>query len=285
MTFTSTAAVVLPFTTDLESVEYSIQGILDHRFRGSTQIREGIYEAADYFIGSERSPRRRAIVVITDNLGGHKRSEAAAVTNLWEADAVLSGIVTPRHIPRGLPRPRGFPDDPIDPIAERLLERSSAGIDGIAQKTGGDALHSDAPGAALAEMMHRIRSRYSLYYRMPEGSPGSLRSIRVELSSKSKGFPSGQVQARRGYRIRGRQGADMALLNYSGTHVQHRLRVAIILWGLLLALCGASAQQSNPTSGSFAQIVSGAGITTTITLVNTGGTSAQVHLRFLTDEG
>jgi VWFA-related protein len=118
MTFTSTAAIVLPFTTDLKSVEHSIQGILDHRFRGGTQIREGIYEAADYFIGSERSQRRRAIVVITDNLGGHKRSEAAVVTNLWEADAILSGIVTPRHIPRGLPRPSGFPDNPIDPIAD-----------------------------------------------------------------------------------------------------------------------------------------------------------------------
>ena len=77
----------------------------------------------------------------------------------------------------------------------------------------------------------------------------------------------------------------MASLHCSGTHVQHRLRVAIILWGVLLGMCGASAQQSNPTSGSFAQIVSGGGITSTITLVNTGGTSAQVHLKFLTDEG
>jgi hypothetical protein len=77
----------------------------------------------------------------------------------------------------------------------------------------------------------------------------------------------------------------MVSLHYSGTHIQHRLRVGIMLWGIFLALCGASAQQLNPTSGSFAQIVAGAGITTTITLVNTGGTSAQVHLRFLTDEG
>ena len=72
MTFTSSAAVVSPFTTDLESVEHTIRGILDHHFRGNTQIREGIYQAADYFIRSERSQRRRAILVITDNMGGHK---------------------------------------------------------------------------------------------------------------------------------------------------------------------------------------------------------------------
>jgi len=77
----------------------------------------------------------------------------------------------------------------------------------------------------------------------------------------------------------------MASLHYGGTHIQHRIRVGMMLSGIFLALCGASAQQSNPTSGSFAQIVSGAGITTTITLVNTGETSAQIHLRFLTDEG
>jgi VWFA-related protein len=196
MTFTSRATVVSPLTTDLESVEHSIRGILDHKFRGNTQIREGIYEAADYFIGSERSQRRRAILVITDNIGGHKRSEAAVVTNLWEADAVLSGIVVP---PR---RSRGVSNDPFGLIGESLLAKMFAGIDGIAQKTGGDALHSDAPGAGLSQMMHRIRSRYSLYYRMPDGTPGSFRSIRVELASGAAvRFPGAHVSARRGYRL------------------------------------------------------------------------------------
>jgi len=190
MTFTSTATVVAPLTSDIESVEHSIRGILDHRFRGNTQIREGIYEAADYFIGSERSQRRRAILVITDNIGGHKRSEAEVVTNLWEADAVLSGIVVPPRKPRGA---RSFP----------FSEKMFAGIDGIAQKTGGDALRSDDPGAGLSQMMHRIRSRYSLYYRMPAGTPGSFRSIRVELASGAAArFPGARVSARRGYRLR-----------------------------------------------------------------------------------
>jgi len=184
--------VVAPFTADLESVEHSIRGLLDHRFRGNTQIREGIYEAADYFIRSERSQRRRAILVITDNIGGHKRSEGAVVTNLWEADAVLSGIVVP---PR---RPRGDTIDPFGPIIAKMF----AGIDGIAQKTGGDALRSDAPGAGLSQMMHRIRSLYSLYYRMPDGTPGSFRTIRVDLASGAVArFPGAHVSARRGYRL------------------------------------------------------------------------------------
>jgi VWFA-related protein len=189
MTFTSTATLASPFTTNFESIENDIRGILDHRFRGNTQIREGIYEAADYFIGSERSQRRRAILVITDNIGGHKRSEAAVVSNLWEADAVLSGIVVPPRKPLGAV---------IVPFSEKMF----AGIDGIAQKTGGDALRSGTPGAGFSQMMHRIRSRYSLYYRMPDGRPGSVRSIHVELASDAKArFPGAHVSARRGYRL------------------------------------------------------------------------------------
>ena len=196
MTFTSKATVVAPFTADLESVEHSIRGILDHRFRGNTQIREGIYEAANYFIGSERSQRRRAILVITDNFGGHKRSQTAVVTNLWEADAVLSGIVVP------LRRPPGASNDPLGLLVEGLVAKMFAGIDEIAQKTGGDAIHSDDPGADLAQTMHRIRSRYSLYYRMPDGTPGSFRSIRVDLASGAVArFPGAYVSARRGYRL------------------------------------------------------------------------------------
>src|ERR1700682_5605313 len=114
MTFTTGASLVSPFTTDLDSVERDIRGILNRPFRGGTQIREAIYEAANYFLASGRSQRRRAILIITDNLGGHRRSEAAVVTNLWEADAVLSGIVV---------SPRGSGGAPKDSLAELLVAK------------------------------------------------------------------------------------------------------------------------------------------------------------------
>ena len=189
MTFTSRANLVSPFTTDLDSVEHDIRGIINRPFRGSTQIREAIYEAADYFLASGRSQRRRAILIVTDNFGGHRRSEAAVVTNLWEADAILSGIVVPPRRPRGAP---------ADPIAKLMF----AGIDAIAQKTGGEALHSDDPGTALWQMIHRIRNRYSLYYPTPKGTPGSIRSVRVQLSDEARHRLQGaQVLARKTYTL------------------------------------------------------------------------------------
>jgi len=193
MTFTSGANLVSPFTTDLDSVEHGMRGILNRPFRGGTQIREAIYEAANYFLATGRSQRRRAILIITDNLGGHKRSESAVVTNLWEADAVLSGIVVP---PR---RPRGSRNDPL---AELMLSKMFAGIDAIAEKTGGEALHSADPGSELTQMIHRIRNRYSLYYPTPKATPGSVRSIRVELTAEAQEHLHGaHVLARRAYTL------------------------------------------------------------------------------------
>jgi hypothetical protein len=56
-----------------------------------------------------------------------------------------------------------------------------------------------------------------------------------------------------------------------------------IFFGLSCATGIAFAQPSG--SGSFAQIASGAGLTSTITLVNTGGTQAEVNLKFFADDG
>jgi hypothetical protein len=56
-----------------------------------------------------------------------------------------------------------------------------------------------------------------------------------------------------------------------------------IFFGLSCATGIAFAQALG--SGSFAQIASGAGLTSTITLINTGGTQAEVHLKFFGDDG
>ena len=86
------------------------------------------------------------------------------------------------------------------------MARMFAGIDAIAQKTGGEALHSDDPGSELAQMMHRIRNRYSLYYPTPKGAPGaelgSVRSIRVELTAEAQEhFNGARILARKAYTL------------------------------------------------------------------------------------
>jgi hypothetical protein len=76
----------------------------------------------------------------------------------------------------------------------------SEGMEGIAEKTGGDALKAGDPGEAFREVMHRIRQRYSFYYAMPQGKGGEQRQVRVELSSDALSrYPNGRVRSRKGY--------------------------------------------------------------------------------------
>ena len=70
----------------------------------------------------------------------------------------------------------------------------------ITEKTGGDFIHSGDPGSDFQESMRRIRSRYSIYYGMPQSKPGARRSLHVELSAEAaRRNPKARVRARTGY--------------------------------------------------------------------------------------
>ena len=194
MVFNARSRVVLPFSEDLDSVERSIQqDVLGLRFGGGTLIQQAADDAANRFLGESHSLRRRAVLIVTDNVGLRTRRQQSVVRDFWEADALLSGLII-----RG-----GFLHEtrPIMNVLapETLLMR--AGMKGIAEQTGGDTINSSNGGSAFQEMMQRIRSRYSLDYIMPPGKPGVTRTIHVELSQEAqRRFPKAKVRARRGYR-------------------------------------------------------------------------------------
>ena len=194
MVFNARSRVVLPFSEDLDTVERSIQqDVLGLRFGGGTLIQQAADDAANRFLGESRSQRRRAVLIVTDNVGLRTRREQSVVRDFWEADALLSGLII-----RG-----GFLHETrqiMNVLApETLLMR--AGMKGIAEQTGGDTINSSNGGSAFQEMVQRIRTRYSLDYIMPPSQPGVTRTIHVELSQEAqRRFPKAKVRARRGYR-------------------------------------------------------------------------------------
>jgi hypothetical protein len=162
------------------------------RFGGGTLIQAAVDAAALRLMKEPRSERRRAVLIITDDYGVRTRREQSVVRDFWEADAILSGLIVRNAGVQAL--------NTVGTILgpQNLLLR--AGMKGIAAKTGGDTIQSGDAGAAFQESMHRIRSRYSLYYVQPEGKPGSTRSIRVELAGDATArFPAAHVRARTGY--------------------------------------------------------------------------------------
>jgi Ca-activated chloride channel family protein len=193
MVFNSHSWELAPFTEDLDAVAHTLQDSLTRqRFGGGTLIQSAVDDAALRLKAEKRTERRRAVLIVTDNIGTRTRREETVVRDFWEADAILSGLI--------IANPKYQTVNTVATIMgpQRLLLQ--AGMKGIAQKTGGDAIKSDDPGRAFQEMMHRIRSRYSLYYPLPQDKPGKPRTIRVELAGEAaRANPKAIVRARRGY--------------------------------------------------------------------------------------
>jgi len=201
MTFHGSSTLVAPFTEDLNAVARTINDdVVDGRFGGGTHLLAGVDDAAEYFLREPRSQRRRAVLILTDNFGQRSRRASTVIHHLWEADAVLSGLII-RSPGETAVRTAMMVSSPLTILIQE-------GMSGVAEKTGGDTIKADDAGDALRNSMRRIRLRYSLYYAMPPGNPGEQRQIKVELSPDALSrHPAAQVRARKGYLVPGGKGS------------------------------------------------------------------------------
>jgi Mg-chelatase subunit ChlD len=138
------AGVVQEFTDDFSQVSAAIRATLNRT--SSSAIQKAVDEAARYFLQQPRTGRRRAVLAITDNRGNSRNG--SALPDLWEADAVLAGVVI---------------SNPANVVIFSIVQPQSlflGGIGDIAEKTGGDLLKSDDPGEGLRQMIQRLRARY-----------------------------------------------------------------------------------------------------------------------------
>jgi VWFA-related protein len=193
MTFHRRSQIVAPFTNDLEEVERTINDrVLGGKFRGATHLLAAVDDAAKYFLEQPRTQRRRAVLILTDNYGQRSRRASTVIHHLWEADALLSGLIVRRAGESAI--------NTMAMVTNPLIAALSEGMEGVAEKTGGDTLKADDPGESFREVMRRIRKRYSLYYAMPQAKPGEQRQVRVELTGEAlQRNPSARVRARKGY--------------------------------------------------------------------------------------
>jgi VWFA-related protein len=175
--------LLFPFTDDLKQAAANVDRVVDVKFGGGTHILSSINDAAGYLQKNGDPRRRRAILIITDNEGQSSMGERKVVDRMWAADVVLCGLIVKSH-----------GDTDFRMAAEDML--------GAAAKTGGEVVNANDPGQSFREMLRRLRKRYSLYYAMPAGKPGSTRRVAVELSAAAKQqHPTAQVLARKGYLI------------------------------------------------------------------------------------
>jgi VWFA-related protein len=189
MSFNTGVWTEAPFTADLNALGTRlVQRIRQTRFAGGTYILSAVDQAAKYLLHQPAAHRRRAVLIFTDDEGYGSTSPKVPTRDLWDADAVLSGLI--------IPADRG-----VTPFA--LTVSGDDYVEKVAAETGGEVVKADPPGPAFRDMLMRMRKRYTLYYPMPPGKSGQTRKVAVDLSPAAKKlYPDAAVLARKGYVVR-----------------------------------------------------------------------------------
>jgi hypothetical protein len=179
MAFTKTTALLQPLTADSNAVTHGIRAALSVRIGLDTDINQALWAAADY-LHQAGGAARRAILILTDNVQDTDVPDSLVDEQISEAGAVLDGLLLRGPIP--VPRV------------------THPGILGFARNSGGEVIEGNQPAERLAEMIRRIKFRYSLHFRPVESSSARPRRIRLGLTDEARRrYPKAVIRARRFY--------------------------------------------------------------------------------------
>ncbi len=183
MAYTSFTSEIAPFTNDLDAVNSSILlKVLSLKFTGDANTSLAAADAAKRFLHEPVTARRRAVLVITDKVSPRASTDAAAIRQLWQSDAVLGELIIEK------------------PGANKVVQ---PGTNPLADRTGGATIIAGDPGPAFQDSLRRLRRRYTLYYPLPDAAPGTERTIDVRLTPDARArFPGAAIRARTGYVVR-----------------------------------------------------------------------------------
>jgi len=191
MAFARKQNVTLDLTGDLDTVAQKIRETAQDETLGSaTLINDALLAAARHMENATAEEGRRAVLILTDNLGLNFQSpDQPVIDALNRANTVLNAIVVGRGSRPGPPRDGGYRNPDFTP----------PDVFSISEVTGGEAVRADKAGQAFSRMIERIRTRYSLHFNKPEAAQG-LRQVRVELTPAAKlRYPRSVIRARQSY--------------------------------------------------------------------------------------
>lgn len=191
MVFARSRRVRLDFTDNLDRVVDDLkEAIHDESVGSTTEINNALLDAAKYVREKAGESSRRSILILTDNRGlNHKSPDEPVIRSLDDANILLNAMVVGRA-ERPAPATPGHYKDP---------DYTPPDVFTIAEATGGEAVKATNTGQVFREMIARIRTRYSLQYKQPEGAKG-YRRVTVDLSPAARlRYPKAMVLARKGY--------------------------------------------------------------------------------------
>jgi Ca-activated chloride channel homolog len=196
MLFARRSRVTLEWTEDKSTVASELKKStgMDPSLGAGTSINEALVEAAKYIEESAGETGRRAVLILTDNLGlNYKNPDAPVIAALTGANTVLNSIVVGK----------GRRPEAVSGNTYQNPDYTSPDVFGISEATGGEAVKADRAGQAFSSMIERIRTRYSLHYKKPEGAMSGYRKVEVMLAPVARQrYPQVVLRYRKGYQVR-----------------------------------------------------------------------------------
>lgn len=169
-TFSTEAQIEMPFTKDKSSIAEKIGSF---KARGATNINDGIFVAAQYFL--TKAPKgRRVIILISDDVGTSAGGQGTKdiVTETVAADASLYNLKIPGYNPPGT----RFYASQVPGLVN---------IGKVAEETGGeifDVQNVTSLDATFRALIERIKTRYAIgYYTNAESGSGKAHKLDVRL--------------------------------------------------------------------------------------------------------
>jgi VWFA-related protein len=195
MLFARDSRVELEWTDEMSKVADVLKrSAYDESLGAGTNINDALLAAAKYVDTTAGDGGRRAVLILTDNLGLNYRSpDQPVIDALNEAETVMNAIVVGK----------GQRPEPVSGGTYRNPDFTSPDVFRIAEQTGGEAVRADKAGKAFSTMIERIRTRYALHFNMPENAPKGYRQVEVKLTPEARArYPRAELRHRPGYRVR-----------------------------------------------------------------------------------
>jgi Ca-activated chloride channel homolog len=172
-TFSTEAHLLVPLTKDKIKIAEQFSSF---KIGGSTNINDGIFNAAQYLLNNSSANGRRVIILISDDVGTNAGGQGTAdiITEAIAADTVLYNLKIPG-------------DNPPGTLFAASMVPGLVNIRKVMDATGGemfdvqDVEHLDT---AFHALIQRIKTRYTLgFYTTATAAEGRPHKLDVRLAS------------------------------------------------------------------------------------------------------
>ncbi len=193
MPFARRTKVSLEFTDDKAAVAQEIRAsVTDDSLGAGTALNEAVSAATKYANDHAGETGRRAILIITDNLGlNYQTPDDAVLDELNRANVVLNALVSGES---------GKPPKTMPPGVYQNPDFTPFNVFRLAEESGGESVKTEKASAAFPRMIERIRTRYSIHFNKPPGIETGYRNVSVSLTPEARlRYKDVVIRARKGY--------------------------------------------------------------------------------------